>query len=118
MLKAGLLGEKMGPPTPDPEAISYMFDGLRRMADPNGAERITVQWDFADAEPWFLRVDNGDRTAAPGRLEDPDITLRCRFEDWVDLAAGREDPRRAMLTGKLRPRGRLRALWRARNMFV
>ena len=28
-----------------------------------------------------------------------DITFRCRFEDWVDIVAGRLDPRKALATG-------------------
>ena len=28
----------------------------------------TIQWDFADAEPWHLLVPNGDTRVAPGRV--------------------------------------------------
>jgi hypothetical protein len=31
--------------------------------------------------------------------------------------AGRLDARRAVLTGKLRPRGSVKALWSSRNLF-
>ena len=61
--------------------------------------------------------DNGATAAQQGRLEDADITLRCRYEDWTDVVAGREDPAKAVLKRKLRPKGRLRALWRARDLF-
>jgi hypothetical protein len=53
-----------------------------------------------------------------GRLESADITFRCRFEDWVDVSMGREDPRRMAATGRMIPRGKLRTLWRARSMFA
>jgi putative sterol carrier protein len=79
---------------------------------------MTVQWDFSDAPPWFLRLDNGSTRTEPGRLEAPDLTFRCRYDDWVDVAAGRADARRALLTGKVRPRGNLRNLWRARRLFA
>ena len=51
----------------------------------------TIQWDFSDAEPWHLRIARSyaPTAAAPGRVADPDLTFRCRFEDWVDIAAGR-----------------------------
>jgi hypothetical protein len=119
MLRAGVLGERNGPTRRDPQAIEFLFDGVRRSVDPDAARdlRVTVQWDFHDAEPWFLRVDNGRSSVAQGRLEDPDLTFHCGFEDWVDVAAGREDPRRAVLTGKLRPRGSLRTIWRTRKLF-
>jgi putative sterol carrier protein len=76
-----------------------------------------VQWDFSDAPPWFLRLDNGNRQIEQGRHESPDLTFSCRYEDWTDVAATRVDPRRAVLTGKLRPRGRVTTLWRARQLF-
>jgi hypothetical protein len=120
LLQAGLVGEKVGPPARDPEAIAMLFDSVRRAVDPRRAPAgtTTIQWDFSDAEPWFLRLDNGSTVAEQGRLEEPDVTLRCRFEDWVDVAAGRQDPRRAMATGRLRPRGNLRALWQTRRLFA
>ena len=37
-------------------------------ADPGGAPAgTTVQWEFADAEPWFLRLDNGATAIERGR---------------------------------------------------
>ena len=39
------------------------------------------------------------------------------FEDWVDVVAQRSDPRVAMATGKIRPKGSLRNLWRMRKLF-
>ena len=115
MLEANYLGEKLGPPSRDPEIVALLFDSVRRAVDSSHA--ATVQWDFSDAEPWVLHVANGATRVEQGRIETPDITLRCRFEDWVDITAGRTDPRVAVATGKLRPRGRLRALWGARNLF-
>jgi putative sterol carrier protein len=57
-------------------------------------------------------------TRTPGRAPHPDVELRSRFEDWVDVVAGRVDPRKAVVTGRLRPRARPRALWRARGLFT
>ena len=45
------------------------------------------------------------------------MTLRCRFDDWVDVVAGRLDPKRAVATRRLRLKGSPRALWRARGVF-
>src|SRR3954471_22313959 len=36
-------------------------------------------------------------------LEEPALRIRCRFEDWVDVTARWEDPRAALLKGKIRP---------------
>ena len=92
---------------------------LRRGVDPRTAPPgpLTLQWDFPDAEPWHLRLDNGSTAAAPGFAPDPDVVYKIRYDDFVDVFAGRLDPRRALLTGKLRPRGKPRALWAARRVF-
>ncbi|MBA2631305.1 MAG: SCP2 sterol-binding domain-containing protein, partial [Thermoleophilaceae bacterium] len=55
--------------------------------------------------------------AEPGRADRPTVTFRARFEDFVDVVAGREDPRRLAVRGRLRPSGDVRWLWRSRGMF-
>ena len=119
MLRAGYLGERNGAPARDPEAMAMLFDAIRRSVDLRHAptEPLVLQWEFSDAEPWHVRVANGSTAAAPGRAPQPDVELRCRFDDWVEVIAGRLDPRRAVATGRLRPRGKPRALWRARGLF-
>ena len=77
----------------------------------------TIQWDFPDAEPWHVVVANGSTRAEPGRAGEPTVTLRTRFEDFVDVTSGRVDPRRLAVRGRLRPKGDVRWLWRARRMF-
>jgi hypothetical protein len=120
MLRAGYLGERNGPPARDPAAMAMLFDSVRRNVDmrraPDGP--FVLQWDFPDAEPWHVRLDNGSTAAAPGRAPHVDLELRCRFDDWVDVVAGRLDPRRAVATGRLRPRATPKALWRARGLFT
>jgi hypothetical protein len=119
MLEAGLVGQPNGPPPRDPATMELLFDMLRRGVDfryaPPGP--LTLQWDFPDAEPWHLRLDNGSTAVAPGFVEGADVTFRVRYEDFVDVFAGRVDPRKAMLTGKLRPRGSVKALWSTRKIF-
>ena len=92
MLRAGYLGEPGSALTPSAEATEMLFDGLRRTVDPSAAPGATIQWEFSDAEPWHLRIDDGATRAAPGRVEHADLTFRCRLEDWVDLTAGRAEP--------------------------
>src|SRR3954452_25082574 len=112
LVRAGIFGEKTGPPQRDPETVGLLFDFISRVVDgdaaPNGG--TTIQWDFSDTEPWHLVVDNGATRAVRGRVEEPDLTLRSGFETWADVVAGREDPRLAMAKLKLRPRGDLRVL--------
>jgi hypothetical protein len=120
MLRAGYLGERNGPPARDPGSVAMLFDSVRRNVDLRNAPEgpFVLQWEFPDAEPWHVRLDNGSTAAAPGRAPHVDLEFRCRFDDWVDVVAGRLDPRRAMATGRLRPKATPRALWRARGLFT
>src|SRR5215203_3610221 len=119
LMQSGILGEKNGPPARDPETMALLFDTVRRGVDFRTAPEspLTVQWDLFDAEPWHLRLEGGSTAVAAGRVEAPDIVFRSRYEDFVDVVGGRLDPRRAMATGRLRPRGSLRTLWSARGLF-
>jgi hypothetical protein len=118
MVRAGYLGEKEGPPSTDPSDMRLLFETIAGGLDSSAAtEPGTIQWDFRDAEPWHVVVANGATRAEPGRAESPRVVFRSRFEDFVDVAAGRRDPRRMAVRGKLRPRGDLRWLWRSRRMF-
>jgi ribonucleotide reductase beta subunit family protein with ferritin-like domain len=119
MLRHGYLGEKNGGAARDPEAMALLFDSVRRAVDPRTAPDVpmTLQWEFPDAEPWHLRLDNGSTAAAPGRAPEPDVELKVAFDDWVDVIAGRLDPKRAVATRRLKLKGSPRALWRARGVF-
>jgi hypothetical protein len=118
LLVAGMLGPKDGPAGRDPEAIEILMDTLRRGAVPEAAPAgTTIQWDFSDAEPWFLRLDNGSTSIEQGRAVSPDVTLKLTWDDFVDVAAGREDPKRLLLRRRIRPSGKLRALARMRKVL-
>ena len=119
LVKGGVLGEKTGPPSSDPETVAALFDLLGASLDHTKAppEPGTIQWDFADADPWHLVVANGDTRMQQGRAADPTVTFACRFEDWADVFAGRENALRLAARRRLRPSGDFRWLWRARRMF-
>jgi len=118
MLRAGYLGAPNGPVKPDAAVTELLFDGLRRQIDTSVAPGATIQWKFTDAEPWHVRIADGTASAGPGLAEHPDLTFRCRFQDWLDVTAGRTEPWRAALTGKIRPRGSLRMLLRTPKLFA
>jgi hypothetical protein len=119
LLRSGILGEGDVPPSTDPASQALLFDTMRRAVDHRGApgRPVTLQWEFSDAEPWHLRIDNGSTAAAAGQAPSPDLVLRCRYADWVDVIGGRTDPRALMLRGRLRPRGSVRTLARMPRLF-
>ncbi len=118
LLRAGYLGPRNGHLQASPELTGLMFDSLRRQLNPELMPGATVQWDFTDAEPWHLRIDNGATSVIRGRAEHADLTFRCRLEDWIDVTAGRAGPWRALLTGRMRPSGNVRLLMRAGKLFA
>jgi putative sterol carrier protein len=118
LLKAGVLGEPNGTPEVNPEVEEILFDVVARSARTDAVDRpVTIQWKFKDAEPWHVRIDNGSTSSAPGLADDPDVTLRTSWADWVDISIRGKDARRAMLRGKLRPSGSLRQLTRMQKIF-
>ena len=118
MVRAGYLGEKVGPPSTDPDDMGVLFQVVAAALQADRAsEPGTIQWDFPDAEPWHVVVANGNTRAERGTADAPRVRLRTSFEDFVDVIAGREDPKRLVARRRLRPSGDLRWLWRSRGMF-
>jgi hypothetical protein len=115
LMKAGYIGP--GPVTPDPEVTRILFDQMRRTADagavPSGT---TIQWEFTDAEPWWLAV-NGSVRAERGRVPSPSLTLTSTLADWVDVTAERANPLALIARRRLRPKGDLRVLARFPRLF-
>ena len=118
LLRAGLIGPGDEGVTRDPEAIEIMFDTIRRGAITDGVRSgTTIAWDFPDADPWHVVLDNGGSRAVPGRPAKADLTLRVRFDDWADVMAGRADPRALVLRRRLRPKGSPRVLLALPKVF-
>jgi 1,2-phenylacetyl-CoA epoxidase catalytic subunit/putative sterol carrier protein len=119
LMRAGVAGEPVPDPDSSPEVQELLFDVIARSANKdavNGTPTV-IQWRFEDADPWYLRIDNGDSKAVHGEAPDPDLTLETSWGDWIDLSIRGGDPRRAMLQRKLRPHGSLRTLWRMQRIF-
>ncbi len=114
LVQAGIVGVREGPSKRDPETLALLFDTIRRQVSPNHGLRrpTTFQWEFTDpdVDTWHLTVNNGSSTAEPGEALSPDLRLRTSYQDWVDIIGERLDPRRALATGRLRPRGNPLAL--------
>jgi putative sterol carrier protein len=100
--------------------MSMVFEAVALSVDRRHtpARAMTIQWEFTDAPTWHMRVDNGSTRVVPEAVDRPDLAFRCRWEDWIDVAMGREDPRLAVLKRKLKLRGSLPVLWRSREMFI
>src|SRR3954454_9570920 len=119
LMRAGAAGEPVRNPDTSPEVQELLFDVIARSANKdavNGTPTV-IQWRFEDADPWYLRIDNGNSEAVHGEATDPDLTLETSWRHWIDMSIRAADPRRAMLRRKLRPHGSLRTLWRMQRIF-
>jgi ribonucleotide reductase beta subunit family protein with ferritin-like domain len=121
LAKAGVVGVREGPSARDSETVALLFDTIRRQVNPNHglARATTFQWEFTDPDipTWHLTVNNGSSTAEQGEAPKADVRLRLSWQDWVDIVGERLDPRRAIATGRLRPRGNPLALARLTKVF-
>jgi 1,2-phenylacetyl-CoA epoxidase catalytic subunit len=119
LMRAGVMGEPNGRPDSSPEIQALFFDIVARVAEKNadGAEPMTIQWRFSDADPWHIRVDDGATAAAPGEAPGADLTIESSWGDWVAVAIQGEDPRKMMLRRRIRPRGPIRNLLRLQKIF-
>ena len=121
LAQAGIIGVREGPSRRDPETVALLFDSIRRQVNPrHGLSRpTTFQWEFTDPDipTWHLTVNNGSSVVEQGEALSPDLRLRVAYQDWVDIIGERLDPRRAMITGKLRPRGNPLALGKLGKVF-
>jgi putative sterol carrier protein len=121
LAQAGVIGVREGPSRRDPQTQRLLFDTISRQASTShGLDRpATFQWEFTDADvpTWHLTVANGSSAAAPEASARPDLRLRVSWQDWVDIVGQRLDPMRAMVTGRLRPRGNPLGLMRLARVF-
>ena len=98
-------------PPRDPETLRVFFDLLARNARGEEVPRgTTIQWDFRDAEPWYLLLDGADKRAVQGRVAKPTVRLRMRFDDFAELVSRRARPYELVARGRLRPCGDPRVL--------
>jgi Ribonucleotide reductase, small chain/SCP-2 sterol transfer family len=119
LIDAGVIGDDRREPKMTPEAMEVLFAGVARAMRLKVARSIgsRYQWEFTDTQPWHITVNGGDAEAAPGRLDNYDVCFRTSASDWAKIAVGRLDPRRAVLSRKLRLRAPLRSKVRLPQLF-
>ncbi len=105
---AGIIGVREGPTRRDDETVALLFDTMSMSVSPEARRRPAVfAWEFNDPDirDWRVVVDNGHTRAEPGHAARADVRVRVSYQDWVDIVGGRLDPRRALLSRRLRPHG-------------
>ncbi|MDP2711590.1 MAG: ribonucleotide-diphosphate reductase subunit beta [Solirubrobacteraceae bacterium] len=120
-LRAGLLGAGDGSGTTgrDPETVRTFFELLaRNVRGDEVASGTTIQWDFKDADPWYLLINGAaDKQAIQGRVSKPTVRLKLRWNDFGDLVSERAHPNRLVMRGRMRPWGDPRVLLKLQRLF-
>jgi ribonucleotide reductase beta subunit family protein with ferritin-like domain len=120
LLRAGLLGAGDGGAIGrDPQTVQIFFDLLaRNVRGDEVAPGTTIQWDFLDAEPWYLLIEGpAVKRAIQGRIAKPTVRLRMRWDDFGELVSERAQPYNLMLRGRMRPWGDPRVLLKLQRLF-
>jgi Ribonucleotide reductase, small chain len=120
MMMAGVLGPPDGPePDASPELQRLYFDIVGRSADPSVANGspLVYQWRFTDAAPWYLTLADGSTRVEQGEAPDPDLVIESSWSDWIASGKPGANQLKMLLSRRIRPRGRLRELARARRVF-
>jgi putative sterol carrier protein len=119
LLLAGVTGAPHANPDSSPEIQALLFDMTARRVDhaAAGSTPFVVEWEFTDASPWHVVVNNGSARAERGRAPNPDLTLEVSWADWVGIALNDRNPLRAIAERRLKPKGSLRALRTFKKTF-
>lgn len=119
MMRAGFFSGGTEPVKNDPRALEYFFDLMRQSVRPDhGLKGPTVlQWNFTDADPWHIRIDNGNSEAIAGHSSAADVTFTTSLSDWMALLDGRRPLAKALLTRRLRPKGDVKVMLKLPRVF-
>lgn len=116
-LRAGMVGD-IAPLLVNEGTQALLFGAIERVANmrPSG-DLPVIQWEFSDAEPWYLAPVEGRARAARGRASSPALTLRCTAKDWARIATEKLDPRLALLRRRLLVSGDWRLTLRLQSLL-
>jgi hypothetical protein len=120
LIDAGIIGDDRREPEVTPQAFEILFEGTARAIDLEGARSLggPIQWDFTDAEPWYLVVTNEHAEAKPGTAGEPALRLEMSTATFAKIAIGRTDPRWALLRRHLKVHGSLSAKAKLPKLFA
>jgi putative sterol carrier protein len=111
LLHAGVFGD-VAELRVDDAILALLFETLERVVNMRPAPNLTgaIQWDFADADPWYLTVEGSRAVVRPGRAALAVVTITCRVEAWARIAGEKLNPLWALATGQIKLRGDRAAL--------
>jgi hypothetical protein len=120
LIRCGILGDEKREPEVSPEALGILFEGLTNMVDLDVARSLggPIEFDLTDAEKWHVEVTNGHAEAHSGAALNPALILQSTAADWAKISVSRMDPRKALLTRKLKVHGSLSSKAKLPKLFA
>ena len=119
LVEAGIVGDDRREPVVTHEALEILFEGTTRALDVETARAVggPIEWAFTDHEPWHVIVVDDHVEAKPGSAGAQALQLEISSGDWAKVAVRRVDPRRALLTRRLRVHGHWQAKAKLAKLF-
>ena len=108
-----------GEPHPDAEVMEMIFHGVAEEVDPRVLASLggPVQWTFTDAAAWHVLMRDGAPQAVPGPADRPALVVRTTTAEWTKIAVDRADPRRSVLSGRLKVQGSMGSRLKFAKLF-
>lgn len=119
LISDGVLGDDRREPSLSGASLEILFEATARSIDLDVARSVggPIEWSFTDTDPWHLIVVDDHAEAKPGGAGDPALRLEISSGDWAKIAVGRADPRRALLTRRLKVHGAWNAKTKLPKLF-
>ena len=101
--------KRVGAGVKPPSARSFL-EALHVVFQPGKAEGVQATYHFvfsgADPVSGTVRIDGRELTVSPGLEGQPDLTVAARGEDWVSVLGGDLHPVWAVVSGKMKLKGK------------
>ena len=101
--------KRIGAGVKPPSARSFL-EALPVVFQPGKAEGVQATYHFvfsgADPVSGTVRIDGRELTVSPGLEGQPDLTVAARGEDWVSVLGGDLHPVWAVVSGKMKLKGK------------
>jgi putative sterol carrier protein len=95
------------------------FDGLESQVEPDKIQDVdhSYLFDVAGEGRWLVEVRSGTVKVTEGWEGDADVTISTSSEVFDKIAAGKQNPMTAYMTGKLKVGGDVNAALKLQKLF-
>lgn len=98
---------------------TLVIDNLKSRFDPQAAKGMheTFQFHIADADDYFMTVDDGTLDIQPGEHDDPSVSLSTDSDTLKGVLSGELNGMQAFMSGRLKASGNLMLATKLSQLF-